>query len=59
MSRDNLFLWHCFGSVSFSLPRLALYFTLLLCLFGIVESKNLFTLPEELLKSAEAQYEVG
>jgi predicted transglutaminase-like cysteine proteinase len=56
MSRDNLFLWQYFGNVTFSLPRLALYFMLLLCLYGIVESKNLFTLPEELLKSAEAQY---
>jgi len=39
-----------------SLRRLALFFSLSVCLFGIGESKNLFTLPDELLQAVESQY---
>ena len=36
--------------------RLALFLSLILCIFGIGESRDVFTLPEELLKSVESQY---
>jgi len=38
------------------LRRIILLCCLLFCIFGIGEGKNLFSLPEELLNSAEAQY---
>lgn len=38
-----------------SLRQVALFLGLVLCLVGMGESKNLFTLPKEILKSAESQ----
>ncbi|TKB24766.1 sulfate adenylyltransferase [Desulfopila sp. IMCC35006] len=45
-----------FGTTLSSFRRLALFFSLSVCLFGIGEGRNLFTLPDELLKSVESQY---
>jgi len=56
MSTDRTFLLKKFRNNHLFLRRIVLYSLLFLCIFGIGDSKNLFTLPEELLNTAESQY---
>ncbi len=56
MSPASVFKSKFFCNRFSSLRRLVLFFSLSVCLFGIGESKDLFTLPEELLSTVASQY---
>ncbi len=56
MPTDRIFLLRYFRNEHHSFQRIALFLGVSLCIFGIGNSKNLFTLPEELLNSAKSQY---
>ena len=57
MSTDHTFLLNYFSNNSLStLRRIALLLGVFFCICGTGDSKNLFTLPTELLNSTESQY---
>lgn len=56
MSSDSVSLLKYFRFSHRSFCRIAALFGLFLCIFGVGESRNVFTLPEELLRSVESQY---
>lgn len=51
-----MFSLKCFRNIQLSFPRIALLFQLFLCIFGIGESKDVFSLPQDLLNSTESRY---